>query len=230
DARGLTEGAKAKVLREALRAVNLIREKHNSDIKGRTCANGKKQREMYDKSEITSPTLSTEGLMLAMMQASREGRHIASAGVAGADLKTSMPDYVVMRFEGDMVDIILAADPSLGVGLIHDKNGKRILLVVLNKALYGCVKSAMLWYNLFVLTLKDMGFVLNEADLCVANAMIEGKQCTIAWYVDNSMISHNKKSVVEMVINKIEAKFGKMTVTHGRKHRFLGMDIFFLRN
>ena len=39
--------------------------------------------------------------------------------------------------------------------------------------------------------------------------MIEGKQCTVVWYVDDNKISH----------------FGKMTVTRGREHVFLGMQI-----
>ena len=34
-------------------------------------------------------------------------------------------------------------------------------------------------------------------------------------------------TVVTDVIEKIEAKFGKMTVTRGKHHVFLGMDITF---
>ena len=58
--------------------------------------------------------------------------------------------------------------------------------------------------------------------------MIEGSQCTIAWYVDDTKISHIKANVVTMVIERIETKFGKMTVTRGKSHVFLGMDIHFL--
>jgi hypothetical protein len=36
--------------------------------------------------------------------------------------------------------------------------------------------------------------------------------------------------VVTAVIKKIEAKFGKMTVTRGKHHVFLGMDITFNGN
>ena len=59
------------------------------------------------------------------------------------------------------------------------ENNKKILYLRLLKALYGCVKSALLWYELFSTTLKDMGFVLNPYDECVANKMVNGKQCTI---------------------------------------------------
>jgi Arc/MetJ family transcription regulator len=72
-----------------------------------------------------------------------------------------------------------------------------------------------------------MGFKLNPYDPCVANSQIKGKLCTVAWYVDNNKISHVDDTLVTDVIEKIEAKFGKMTVTRGKHHLFLGMDITF---
>ena len=70
-----------------------------------------------------------------------------------------------------------------------------------------------------------MGFELNPCDMCVANAIIEGKQCTICWYVDDNKISHVNSKVVDDVIEKIEKKFGKMSQTRGGDHDFLGMNI-----
>jgi hypothetical protein len=70
-----------------------------------------------------------------------------------------------------------------------------------------------------------MGFVLNPYDACVANKMVDHKQCTIAWFVDDNKISHVDTAVVTGIIEKIEERFGKMTVTRGKKHTFLGMDI-----
>ena len=72
-----------------------------------------------------------------------------------------------------------------------------------------------------------MGFVLNPYDPCVANKIINGKQCTIVWYVDDNKISHVDAQVVTQIIELIEQHFGKMTVTRGKKHVFLGMEICF---
>jgi hypothetical protein len=103
--------------------------------------------------------------------------------------------------------------------------------VELLKALYGCMKSALLWYNLFTTALKNLGFELNPPyNLCVANKTINGTQCTICWYVDDLKISHMKRSVVESIIRAIEDRYGKMTVTHGKKHTYIGMDIEFDKN
>ena len=71
-----------------------------------------------------------------------------------------------------------------------------MLYVRLVKAIYGCVKSALLWYDLFHNTLKEMGFALNSYDSCIANCTINGRQCTIAWYVDDNKISHVDPDVV----------------------------------
>ena len=87
------------------------------------------------------------------------------------------------------------------------------------------MKSALLWYNLFSKKLKKMGFVLNPYDPCVANCLIDGSQCTIAWYVDDNKISHRDPTVVTRMIEEIKNTFGKMTGTRGREHVFLGMHI-----
>ena len=68
---------------------------------------------------------------------------------------------------------------------------------------------------------------MNPYDPCVANAQIKGSQCTIVWYVDDNKISHKDPSVVNDMIQCIEAKFGPMTKTHGDKHEFLGMKLRF---
>ena len=49
-----------------------------------------------------------------------------------------------------------------------------------------------------------MGFELNDYDKCVANKIIEGKQCTVVWYVDDNKISHMNSQVVDQCIVEIE--------------------------
>ena len=92
------------------------------------------------------------------------------------------------------------------------------------KAIYGCVKSALLWYNLFSSTSQELGFALNPYDPCISNRIINGKQCTIAWYVDDTKI-YVDPEVVMSVVSTIEQRFDKMTVTQGKEHTFLGMNI-----
>ena len=208
----------------ALRAINLIKEKRDGQLKGRTVADGRPQRLLYEKSQTASPTVSTDALMLSIMIDAYEKRDVATADVAGAYLKAYMDDFVVMKFTGQSVDILCKLN-SKHMRFVVIERGVKVLYVKLVKAIYGCVKSALLWYNLFHGTLKDMGFVINPYDPCIANCTIDGAQCTIAWYVDDTKISHVDPTVVTSIINNIEERFDKMTVTRGMEHTFLGMNI-----
>ena len=65
----------------------------------------------------------------------------------------------------------------------------KVLYVQLLKALYGCVKSALLWYRLYTAeVLSNMGFALNLYDLCMANKEINGSQFIVAFYVDDNKV------------------------------------------
>ena len=55
--------------------------------------------------------------------------------------------------------------------------------------------------------------------------MINRKQCTIVWHVDDSKISHAEPEVVTSVIGMIEERFKEVTISRGKPHTFLGMDI-----
>lgn len=213
----------------ALRAINLIKEKRDGRLKGRTVADGRPQRFLYSKAETASPTVSADALILSLMIDAKEGRDVATADVAGAYLKADMDDFVIMKLSGRDVEIFCEMNDDYSKFVVIE-NGQKVLYVRLLKALYGCVKSALLWYRLFTEHLQHMGFTLNPYDPCVANATIDGKQCTIAWYVDDNKVSHKDSRVVDRIIELIEERFGKMTVTRGKRHVFLGMHFEMMPN
>jgi len=215
DASTLTSSQK----RESLRDVNLIKEKRSGKLKGCTCADGRSQRSKYTKEETTSPTVSMDALMISLMIDAKERRDVATADVEGAYLHADMEEFVLLKLVGKAVDIMCQVNPKYE-NFVVIENGKKVLYLQLLKALYGCVQSALLWYDLFTNTLVQIGFKLNPYDLCVANSQIKGKQCTIAWYVDDNKISNVDDTVITDIIEKIEAKFGKMTVTRGKSRVF----------
>ena len=111
-----------------------------------------------------------------------------------------MDDFVTMKFEGKLAEPITEVDNLLyRKHLTKGKNGKPVLFLVLKKALYGCVKSGLLFYKRLTRDLKEYGFEVNSYDSCVAN-MINGSQCTVLWYVDDLKISHKDEKVVEEVL------------------------------
>ena len=125
--------------KHALRAINLIKEKRCGKLKGRTVADGRPQRTLYDKADTTSPTVSTDALMLSLMIDAAEHRDVATADVAGAYLKADMDDFVVMRFSGEDARVLCEMNPDYLKFVTTDRNGDKVLYVRLLKALYGCV-------------------------------------------------------------------------------------------
>ena len=115
-------------------------------------------------------------------------------------------------------------NPEYEPTVIYEK-GVKVLYMLVLRSIYGCIDAAMLWYELYTKELKNMGFKLNEYDPCVANKLIDGSQCTIAWHVDDNKISHVSNDVVTMMIKKLERFFGEFTVTRGHDHDYLGMKV-----
>ena len=105
------------------------------------------------------------------------------------------------------------------------ENNRKVLYLRVLRALYGCICSALLWYELFTTILQKEGYVLNPYDRCVANKVINNEQCTLVWYVDDNKVSHKDKNVVEEQMKIISEHFGDLSITRGDKFDFLAMKI-----
>ena len=146
-------------------------------------------------------------------------------------LNAKIPDgkVAILKIEGEFVDIICRVNPEF-LPDVRYENGKNVLYERILKALYGMIKSALLWYTLYVTVLKKEGFILNPYNKCVANKMYNEKKCTIAFYVDNNKLSHVDTAVVDEVLDMIEGYFPGLVVERGKKLNFLGVEIEFTYN
>ena len=97
------------------------------------------------------------------------------------------------------------------------------MYVHIQKALYGCLNSALFFYEKLVGDLEAHRFEINPYDPCVANNGIEGKQLTITWHVDDLKILHVDKKVVSDTILWLDFIYGKMHGNRGKRHKYLGM-------
>ncbi len=100
---------------------------------------------------------------------------------------------------------------------------------------YGTMVAPLLYYQKFTNTVKEEGYKANPYDPCVWNKTIKGKQCTICFHVDNCKISHASETIVgqtmEWLRKNYESVFedgsGKMKISHGKMHKYLGMMLDF---
>ena len=186
---------------------------------------------MKAEENFASPTASLESILTTLIIDAYEERDVAVTDVPGAYLHAEFPKEkkVILKLTGVFVDIMCSVNPEHSKYVIYDvnKKGKKVkhLYVRVLWALYGCIESALLWYQLYSTTFQDMGFILNPYDKCVANKLINGKQCTIVFYVDDNKISHKDSTVVTQVLDQISKYFGDLSITRGNKHDFLAMNI-----
>jgi hypothetical protein len=94
----------------------------------------------------------------------------------------------------------------------------------MQKALYGLLRSALLFYKKLVANLESDGFVLNPYDSCVANKVMDGKQMTVGWHVDNLKVSHCDPAQATIFGEWLSKNYGVAVATHrGKVHDYLGM-------
>jgi hypothetical protein len=223
--RDLTIGQK----RRALAYLMFIKEKRCGTVKGRGCADGRKQRLLHkSKDETSSPTVRTESLLLSCVIDAEERRQVMTADVPGAFMQVDVDEVVHVRMVGALAELLAKVDSKLYTTYLGTERGQPVLYVQLQKALYGTLTAAMLFWKDLSAHLSDEGFVANPYDCCVMNRTVGGKQQTVLWHVDDLKISHVDGAVNEQLLNKLNEWYGKetpLTVTRGDMHEYLGMTI-----
>jgi hypothetical protein len=159
-------------------------------MKARTCADRRPQKCLYQKWESSSPTVRTvSGLLTSMIDAYKE-RTVGVYNIPGAFLHAKQTDLTYLKMTDEAVHFIVEISPSNYKDCVITEKGKGVLYLVLKKALYGCVKSALLfWEDLSGKVIKQ-GYDLNPYNCCVANKIVDNSPRTVVWHVDDLKLSH----------------------------------------
>ena len=106
---------------------------------------------------------------------------------------------------------------------------RKVLVEKVTKAIYGTLLGAVSFYNKLKGVLTDLGFEMNDYDECTFNKMINGKQCTIQFRVDDLKLSHLEQHELDKIIDHINVIFGSegelLAASYGKVHEYLGMTI-----
>ena len=150
---------------------------------------------------------------------------MAIVDIGTAFLHADNDEEVLVKLRGKIVELLVQLEPTMYQKYVAvGPNREPILYVRLLKALYGLLRSALLFYKKLRGDPKKMGFEVNPYDPCVANKMINGSQMTVMWHVDDLKISHKDGKEVTNFIKDLGEVYGnKLTVTRGKVHLYLGM-------
>jgi hypothetical protein len=89
--------------------------------------------------------VTSEAIFIQSTIFAHEGRDIATCDIPGAFLQADNPDYVLMRLDGILAELMVQVAPShYRKYLTTNAKGKTVLYVQLEKAVYGMMKSALL--------------------------------------------------------------------------------------
>ena len=189
-------------------------------IKARLVADGSKQdRALYP--DNSSPTVAMHSMMMALLIAAKEDRKALKIDIGGAFLNAEMTgEEVIMELDKLLTSIVKRYLPELEP---YVEDGK--LLVRLDKALYGCVQSAKLWYEKLTGVLKNIGFVPNPVDPCIMNKMVDGKQCTLCIFVDDILALSVDTKTLEWLLAELKKEFDDVKAEMGNELSYLGMYI-----
>lgn len=203
-----------------------LKQKRCGKIKGRGCADGRKQRLDEERKDAAAPTVALESLILSCIIDAKERRFVATADIPNAFMQANMDELVHVRFRGTMAELLAKLNPGLYRKFISMENGKVVLYAELRKALYGTLRAAMLFWEDLTAKLTAWGLTPNRYDRCVMNKIVNDKQLTVLWHVDDLKISHEEESVVLDMVDKLNSAYGKVApivATMGKKHPYLGM-------
>ncbi len=216
-----------------------LTEKRTGELKGRTVAGGNKQRGYNEKEDASSPTVATKSVILTSVIDTIKNCDVAVMDIPNAFIQTVVEDdnrRVIIRIRGMLVDMLVKIAPDIYQSYVTtDKKGNKQILVKCLNALYGTMKASLLYYEKFSKTLRDEGYRVNPYDACVWNKTINSKQCTICFHVDDCKISHVSEKVIDETIKWLRKQYesifkdgsGKMKVSRGKAHKYLGMNLDF---
>jgi len=88
-------------------------------------------------------------MLLTCEADAKKGRYIAVTDIPGAFLHADMEQDIHMLLEGTIAELIVKLEPSLyRKFVLRNKQGKPMLYVKLQKALYGTLQAALLFWRL----------------------------------------------------------------------------------
>ena len=223
DPRQLTDQQRQR----ALESLIFITEKRDGRIKARACANGSKQRNWMSREDTSSPTVSLQSVFLTCAIEAYEERDVAVVDIPNAFVQTDHEgETVYMKVRGELAKILVEIAPEIYEKYLVYENGVPVLYLEILRALYGMLESSMLFYKKLLRDLEKEGFEVNPYDPCVANKIVDGKQLTVTWHVDDLKVSHVKTEVIDDFIQWVRDKyedFTKVKPSRGKKHDYLAM-------
>ena len=215
--------------KKAIRSHVIMRQKFKAgkydQVKARLVAGGDGQDvSLLSPDKISSPTVATSSVFSIIAIAAAKGHHVLTFDVGTAYLNADMTDEVYVYLDPTCSAILAQIDASYSQYILTDGR----MLVKLNKALYGCVQSAKLWYEHLKSVLLGLGYTCNAKDICVFNRVnSDGSLSTVCFHVDDCLATSPNLDDLKSLAAGMKSAFGDVEFHWGKVHEYLGMKLDF---
>jgi len=175
----------------------------------------------------SSPTIDFNNVRLALALAAFLMALIVVLDVPTAFLHADGPEYPhgkqVIKIAPEMVALLRRWFPTKFTAEYLERDGS--MLMEVNKALYGMIESALLWYQNLADTLTKAGFTALESDKCFFMKRTGTDFCFICVHVDDLLVCSSSQSMVDSLVAVLEQRYGKPTCHSGDTVYYLGLQI-----
>ena len=178
-----------------------------------------------DKSEygpISSPTIRPQSNMIILNEAAYEKRNVSSIDIKAAYLNAPLKDKtVIIRLTREVSATLISLRPEYREFMQRDGT----VLARVNRALYGLIESAMLWYEHLAQSLQTMGYTRMKSDLGVFTRSTKLGKSTIGLHVDDMLCTSTHPSLDEYLRDNLRKIYKQISVKTGPDISYLGMMI-----
>jgi hypothetical protein len=130
-------------------------------------------------------------------------------------MQCDVDEEIYVKLEGLMAELMVKMNPGKYGPHLTKEKGQSVLYVKLLKALYGTLQAALLfWESLSSYLIDELGYEPNPYDPCVVNKIVDGKQCTVLWHVDDIKASHVEQGVLDDLARHLDSRYGKSCTTN----------------
>ena len=107
-----------------------LKEKRNRDIKGRKCADFRKQGEIIKREDADLPTVATESLFITASVGAYEGQDVATFDTLREYFHTKTDEDIIMMLEGEIAEVMVKVSSKIYQKyVIMISNGKPLIYV-----------------------------------------------------------------------------------------------------